>query len=226
MEYTHSWDFQKKSKNIGIIHRIAYLLPPHVLKTLYFTLIHPYLSYCNLIWTSTYDTHLTKLNRLQKKAIRIITKSPFNAHTSPLYQQLNVLKISQIKFIQTSTFMYKYDNNLLPLAFSSYFRPNLYTKGIRNNRAYISVFAKTNTRKFSIKYQGPLLWNNIPESIRASRSLAQFKIQIRAYTLNNVKWTPLFNQCSCLLLCFWYMFWGKVSRCFCSFAFKAPPLIN
>ena len=62
-----------------------------------------------------------------------------------------------------------------------------YTKDIRNNRIYISVFAKTNTRKFSIKYHGPLLWNNIPENIRASRSLDRFKSQIRAHTLKNVK---------------------------------------
>ena len=72
--------------------------------------------------------------------------------------------------------MYQYDNNLLPQAFSAYFKPNLLDKVIRNNRAYISIFARTNTRKFSIKYQGPLIWNSIPESIRAAMSLALFKL--------------------------------------------------
>ena len=178
---------KKISKNTGIIRRISYLLPTHILKNLYFTLIHPYLNYCNLIWTSTYDTHLLKLNILQKKAIRIITKSPINTHTASLYSQLNLLKISQIKFVQTSIFMYQYANNLLPQAFASYFKPNLLDRAIRNNRVYISIFARTNTRKFSIKHQGPLIWNSIPECVRVAMSLASFKIQIRAHTIVYVK---------------------------------------
>src|SRR5688572_18913713 len=178
---------KKISKNTGIIRRISYLLPTHILRNLYFTLIYPYLNYCNFVWTSTYDTHLLKLNILQKKAIRIITKSPINTHTDPLYLQLNLLKISQIKFLQTSIFMYQYDNNLLPQAFSAYFKPNLLDRAIRNKRVYISIFARTNTRQFSIKYQGPLIWNSIPECVRAAMSLASFKIQIRAHTIKNVK---------------------------------------
>ena len=83
--------------------------------------------------------------------------------------------------------MYQYDNNLLPQAFSAYFKPNLLDKVFRNKRAYISMFARTNTRKFSIKYQGPLIWNSIPECIRAAMSLASFKTKIRAHTIKNVK---------------------------------------
>jgi len=67
---THIDEISKKiKKNIGIIKRVSYLIPPHVLKDLYFTLIYPYLTYCNLIWTSTYDTHLNALKTLQKKLL-------------------------------------------------------------------------------------------------------------------------------------------------------------
>jgi len=64
----HTHEISKKiMKNIGIIRRISHLLPPLVLKNLYFALIQPYLSYCNFIWSSTYPAHLTKLRLLQKK---------------------------------------------------------------------------------------------------------------------------------------------------------------
>ena len=47
---------QKIAKNIGIISRIAYLLPRTIRLNLYYSLILPYLNYCNLIWASNYES--------------------------------------------------------------------------------------------------------------------------------------------------------------------------
>src|ERR1043165_4742771 len=112
---------KKITKSIGILNRISYLLPTQILINLYYTLIYPYFTYCNLIWTSTYSTHLNKLKIAQKKALRIITKSPVNSHTQPLFQELKLLTNTQIRFTQTCEFMYKYHNKLLTLAFIYYF---------------------------------------------------------------------------------------------------------
>src|SRR6218665_1143286 len=48
----------KISKNIGIISRIAYLIPTNVRLTLYYSLIYPYIAYCNIIWASNYKSRL------------------------------------------------------------------------------------------------------------------------------------------------------------------------
>ena len=32
----------------------------------YYSLIHPYLSYCNVVWASNYDSRLVRLTLLQK----------------------------------------------------------------------------------------------------------------------------------------------------------------
>src|ERR1043165_1332461 len=71
---------KKLAKNIGIISRIRHFLPRHSLVSLYYSLIYPYLSYCNLIWASTYCTRLTCLTSLQKRIIRIICNVPYRAH--------------------------------------------------------------------------------------------------------------------------------------------------
>ena len=79
---THTEEINKKNtKSIGILIRISYLLPSHILTNLYYTLIYLYLTYGSIIWTSAYNTHLNKLKLAQKKAVRIITKSPTNTHT-------------------------------------------------------------------------------------------------------------------------------------------------
>jgi len=48
----------KLARNIGIISRVAYLLPEHIRTSLYYSMIDPYLSYCNVIWASNYHFRL------------------------------------------------------------------------------------------------------------------------------------------------------------------------
>ena len=59
----------KISKNVGILSRIAYILPTRLRLNLYYSLIHPYLSYCNMVWASNYVTRLKRLILLQKKLL-------------------------------------------------------------------------------------------------------------------------------------------------------------
>ena len=44
----------------------------------------------------------------EKKKIRIISKTPFDAHTDPKFKRLQILKLSQIYFFQVGKFMYSY----------------------------------------------------------------------------------------------------------------------
>src|SRR6218665_3839237 len=82
---THINNIRKKiAKNIGILSKVAYLLPANVLKSLYYTLIYSYLAYCNVCWASTYPTSLDGLLKLQKRAVRVITKSSYFTFVSTI----------------------------------------------------------------------------------------------------------------------------------------------
>ena len=63
----------KISKSTGVIYRSSFYLPQKSLLTLYYSLIYPYLIYCNMIWASTYLTNLRRIVTLQKRVIRIIS---------------------------------------------------------------------------------------------------------------------------------------------------------
>ena len=80
----------KISKGLGIIGRLRNALPLHILLTLYYTLIYPYLSYCNIIWGCASATLLRKLIVLQMRSMRIITSSPY---------------LSVESFVSTATFI-------------------------------------------------------------------------------------------------------------------------
>ena len=73
--------------------------------------------YCNLVWVSAYRTNLIDLEILQKRVIRTVAKTPFDAHTDPIFQNLGILKFHDIYLIQLGLFMYSYQNHTLPLKF-------------------------------------------------------------------------------------------------------------
>ena len=95
---------------IAVIHKSSFCLPVTSLRTLYYNLVYPYLTYCASVSASTYPTNLNRivLHHAEKKKIRIISKTPFDAHTDPKFKRLQILKLSQIYFFQVGKFMYSY----------------------------------------------------------------------------------------------------------------------
>jgi hypothetical protein len=102
------------SKTIGILNRLKHFLPLNIKTTLYNSLILSHINYCLLVWG--YDH--TRMKKLQKRAIRTLTVSKYNAHTEPLFKSLNLLKIEDMLKIQQLKFYFKYSHNQLPMYFS------------------------------------------------------------------------------------------------------------
>ena len=98
---------KKVSKSLGIIKKVKPYLKTSTLLTLYYSLIYPHISYCNLIWASTYPSYLQPIHRLQKSFVRIATNSPYLAPSSPLFKKLQILTIYDVNKYQTGILMYK-----------------------------------------------------------------------------------------------------------------------
>ena len=62
----------KIAKGIGIITKARRLLDKESLITLYYSLIYPYLCYCNYAWGNTFTSYLDELYKMQKKIVKII----------------------------------------------------------------------------------------------------------------------------------------------------------
>ena len=146
----------KVSKCTGIIRKSSFFLSTKTSRTLHFSLVYPYLFYCNLVWASTYRTNLIRLEILQKRVIRTIAKTTYDAHTDPIFQNLGILKFHDIYLIQLGLFMYSYQNHTLPL---KNFIVNLpykvkfirITQETRVNFVCLSVVLEPNNFPFFIK---------------------------------------------------------------------------
>ena len=60
---------KKVSKAIGIISKARFFLSSKSLLSLYYTLVYPYLNYCNIAWCSTYPSNLNRILYLQKRIV-------------------------------------------------------------------------------------------------------------------------------------------------------------
>ena len=117
---------KKIKRSIGILSKLRYFLNTKTLLSLYYTLVEPSRSLITVQLLGV--MHISQLcnlyiSNLQKKAIRIITFSSFIEHSSPLFKDLNIVKLSDIITFQLAVFMYKFHNQLLPSVFDAFFNP-------------------------------------------------------------------------------------------------------
>ena len=76
---------RKISKSIGIIYKSSFCLPKTSLRSLYYSLVYPYLIYCVSVWGSIYQSNLNRVIILQKTILRLLSKVSFDSHTGVLF---------------------------------------------------------------------------------------------------------------------------------------------
>ena len=96
------------------------------LLALYYSLAYPYLTYCNVAWSSTYCSTLNYIYLLQKYIVRLIIKrAHYLGNTAPLFYSLKVLDKYSINYFYVATFMYSYHHNLRRSSFRNLFKQYL-----------------------------------------------------------------------------------------------------
>ena len=76
-----------------MLARCREYLPLNELKSLYHGIFSSDLNYACQIWGLSDNKYIDRIFKIQKNALRIITKSGFNAHTNPLFKELKILKL-------------------------------------------------------------------------------------------------------------------------------------
>ena len=108
----------KLSRICGVMARLKQYVPMYILKTIYNSLFLSHVNYGISTWGFKLDTRISKL---QKRAVRAITNSKYNCHTTPLFKQLDLLKANDIFKLSCFKLLYKYENDNLPIYFNGMF---------------------------------------------------------------------------------------------------------
>ena len=171
----------KLSKYSGILNRLIRYLPLFTLRMLYFCLVNSQISYGLLSW----GFQCKRLEKLQKRIIRIITCSKYNAHTDPLFKRVNVLKINDVFKLNALKFYYTYTNNELPSYFCR-FQLTRQGSGHPYDTRHGYLIRTTRTRinfvDHCLRNHLPSLMNSTPPSIMSkitTHSLHGFSINVK-----------------------------------------------
>ena len=90
-----SWNDQiqnvvtKVSKGIGMLRRIGQFVPKSTFLRIYNAIVLSHFDYCSLVWDNCCEYLTGKLQKLQNRAVRIITGRTYDVNSDDVLKELN-----------------------------------------------------------------------------------------------------------------------------------------
>ena len=154
---------------------------------IYMSLIYSHINYCILIWGSADKSTVEPLFELQKKAIRIISKSNYLDHTAPLFKSLKLLTVYNVYELNRILFIYK----CLKCNYVSELRTRIQRNSEYHgyNTRNRNLFRNTDIMRLKICQRSFLncginLWNALDPDIKQINSFYGLKTSLKLYLLN------------------------------------------
>ena len=145
------------------MNNLKQFLPTYTLRTMYNSQILPHVNVSILSW----GLHTSRLSKLQKRAVRIITRNKYNVHTEPILKYIGLLKVNDIFTLQCLKFYFKCTHVRAPILFASFFTRNTarHDHNTRQRHQPEIIFSHTSRARKCIKFHIPLLLRSMPTCI-------------------------------------------------------------
>ena len=164
---------------VGALIRCKNILPRKILKTIYFSIIHPHILYGIVLWGSADKSALRPLLSCHSRAVKLCQQK----NTSGL------LLLPKLFEAQLGSFMYKAFHQGLPINIQKRFTINNNIYNTRSQYVNFKVIIKSNkilNNKPSVK--GPYFWNTLPSHIREAKTFGSFKRSLNKILLGSYSW--------------------------------------
>lgn len=168
-------------KQINALKRIRRHLEKKSLTTIYNSYINCNFNYCSIAWMLANKTNVEKLERTNKRALRLVTNNSYLRYEEMLEQEKQ-LSVYRRCLKTAAVMMYKVRNGTTPIYIKELFEEQRLAYDIRDNNKF--VLPQFNTIKFgknSFRYFGAKLWNYLPIEIKNMGSLNTFKSAVHRW---------------------------------------------
>ena len=181
---------KKISKQIAVISRFRKLLSIQTKLTLYKAYILPHFTYCSTVWMHCGKTASDKLEKLNKRALRLIFNDNANTYTT-LLETANMPSLYDRRVQDMCILIYKVIHGTTPTPLRTLLTLRSKSRNLRGE--LILVQPRVITTKYGLntfRYYGPKIWNSLNDELRTSPTLKKFVTRIRKIT---------FDACNCSL---------------------------
>ena len=150
----------------GALSKIRHVADEFVLKSVYNSLFVSHLSYACQTWAQCINLKYSRIFKLQKAALRILTFSDFQAPSKPLFLQLNLLYFSDLVKLRNILLVHDILNAQSPTDITDTYSLKGYDASHNTRGRSLGLLAKPQCRttKFglnSVTYQSILNWNDL-----------------------------------------------------------------
>ena len=139
---------------------------------MYKSLVEPYSRYCCQVWGVCGIAALDKLQKLQNRAARIVTKSPYNASALPIKRKLGWQTVNDL-IVEETLKKCKYDDAPSYLPSVRQVIRNQYP-GTTKTDLRVPFLRTCGQKCFS--YRGAKLWNGLDAKPKLSKNFKQLKM--------------------------------------------------
>ncbi len=167
-------------RNIGGIRKY---LTPEAAKTLVHSLVISRLDYANALLYGLPQMKINKLQLVQNKAARVITRTPRRDHITPVLCELHWLPVKYRIDYKVAVHTYRALNGQAPVYLqdlvTSYQPHRALRSGQQNLLSVVTPNSLYGSRSFSVAT--PNMWNSLPLSLRLAPSLSAFKKDLKTF---------------------------------------------
>ena len=167
------------------ISSIRHFLTEDTTKTLVCAFVLSRLDYCNALLSGSNAYLITKLQKVQNHAARLIFRSSKFDHVSPLLRSLHWLPIQQRITYKIASLCFKSVESSCPQYLTDLlhlYTPSRELRSSADTRLFKIPSVRTKTfGQRSFAFQAPLIWNHLPHSLRHSSSLQSFKLHLKTF---------------------------------------------
>ena len=172
---------KKLSKNIYLLSKLAQVADHKSLLIFAHTHIFSHIDYASTLWDNASENSTKQLNSIYRRVAKLILKGDILS-TDENLKELSLLPLHGRCLFNKSLAMFKVFHGMTPNYISSMF----VRSHIHGSLNFLLPKARLDLCKTSFSFSGALVWNELPQTIKQSKSLSTFKKKLKLYYMSSL----------------------------------------